>query len=313
MKSLKPLLVFLALILFPTCEKQQDYYTPEVECRSDWLTNPYYHQPVAKIPAVTNSPDAMTGVISGVKWKSESSPWGYHYKSVTRVSGLYNSMKIVVNYIKGSPAESDFYVMKGNTYFSYAVREGNITSFSIDTVARIINMQFNTRMIYRDVNSNDYDTIIVESGKVTNLKYADQFGRPEYVLQKADSAFGGYWNLIEICDCSAGKVYYPPHESSFFIDFDTVKYSSGSSQSYPYHYPVLAGAWNDSQFSYDFINDSTIVTSTGGATQVGTTLEEQDYFSMFYHLIEGRTLTVKKNKNLLELITEENVYLRFFK
>ena len=157
------------------------------------------------------------------------------------------------------------------------------------------------------------------------------YKRPAYKLAQSDSSLylccksedhwfeGGWWELIEISDCSAGKVYYPcacnPGEQSM-LGFDPEKHPDWN-QSYPEQFPYenfcTATTWNSSTFTYKYLNDSTIITSRGGATQAGVSPEASAFFRMYLTLLHNKTLIIKKNRNLLELRTPDNVFLRFFK
>ena len=157
------------------------------------------------------------------------------------------------------------------------------------------------------------------------------YKRPAYKLAQSDSSLylccksedrwfeGGWWELIEISDCSAGKVYYPcarnPGEQSM-LGFDPEKHPDWN-QSYPEQFPYenfcTATTWNSSTFTYKYLNDSTIITSHGGATQAGVSPEASVFFRMYLTLLHNTTLIIKKNKNLLELRTPDNVFLRFYK
>jgi hypothetical protein len=158
------------------------------------------------------------------------------------------------------------------------------------------------------------------------------YKRPAYKLAKSDSSLylypanntsgqfeGGWWKLIEITNCSAATVYYPcalnPGENSM-LGFDPDKHPD-LCQSYldlfPYENFCIATTWNSSTFTYKYLNDSTIITSHSGATQAGLSPEATELFRMYLSLIQNTTLVIKKNKNLLELRTPDNVFLRFYK
>jgi hypothetical protein len=158
------------------------------------------------------------------------------------------------------------------------------------------------------------------------------YKRPAYKLAKSDSSLylypanntsgdfeGGWWELIEIADCSAGKVYYPcalnPGEESM-LGFDPDKHPD-LCQSYPDLFPYenfcIATTWNSSTFTFKYLNDSTILTSHGGATQAGVSPEAAAFFKLYLSLLQNTTLIIKKHRNLLELRTPDNVFLRFYK
>lgn len=156
------------------------------------------------------------------------------------------------------------------------------------------------------------------------------YKRPAYKLAKTDSSlflfpsgepweFVGWWTLIEIADCNKEIVYYPcardPLEATM-LGFDPNKHSDYN-ESYPDLYPYenfcIATTYNSSTFTYKYLNDSTILTSRGGATQAGLSPEATKLFRMYLSLLHNTTLVIKKNKNLLELRTPDNVFLRFYK
>jgi hypothetical protein len=157
------------------------------------------------------------------------------------------------------------------------------------------------------------------------------YKRPAYKLAKSDSSLylscksedhwfeAGWWKLIEIADCSAGKVFYPcalnPGEQSM-LGFDPDKHPDWN-LSYPEQFPYenfcTATTWNSSTFTYKYLNDSTILTSRGGVTQAGVSPEARAFFHMYLSLLHNKTLIIKKHKNLLELRIPDNVILRFYK
>lgn len=156
------------------------------------------------------------------------------------------------------------------------------------------------------------------------------YKRPAYKLANSDSSLylyptktwewdGGWWELIEIAECNTGKVYYPcarvPGEESF-LGFDPDKHPEYC-QSYPDLFPFenfcIASTWNSSTFTYKYLNDSTILTSHGGATQAGVSPEAGAFFKLYLSYLQNTTLIIKKHKNLLELRTPDNVFLRFYK
>ena len=158
------------------------------------------------------------------------------------------------------------------------------------------------------------------------------YKRPAYKLAKSDSSLylypissspgefdGGWWELIEIADCIEGKVYYPcariPGEKSF-LGFDPDKHTDWNQSDpelFPYENFCIATTWNSSTFTYKYLNDSTIVTSRGGATQAGVSQEARAFFQMYLSLLHNKTLIIKQHMNLLELRTPDNVFLRFYK
>jgi len=158
------------------------------------------------------------------------------------------------------------------------------------------------------------------------------YKRPAYKLAKSDSSLylyptssspgefeGGWWELIEIADCIEGKVYYPcariPGEKSY-LGFDPGKHTDWNQSDpelFPYENFCIATTWNSSTFTYKYLNDSTIVTSRGGATQAGVSQEARAFFQMYLSLLHNKTLIIKQHMNLLELRTPDNVILRFYK
>ena len=183
----------------------------------------------------------------------------------------------------------------------------------------------------RLVCSNDWLTNPIYHSLPEIIDSSGLYKRPAYKLAKSDSSLylypsnteyceweGGWWELIEITDCSDAKVYYPcafPGEESY-LGFDPDKHPSlvqSNPDLYPYENFCIATTWNSSTFTYKFLNDTTIITSYGGATQAGVSPEASAFFRMYKALLQNRTLTIKKNKNLLELKTPDNVFLRFYK
>jgi hypothetical protein len=157
------------------------------------------------------------------------------------------------------------------------------------------------------------------------------YKRPAYKLAKSDSTLylsckteenwyeSGWWTLIEIANCNEGKVYYPCAKNTgeqSMLGFDPEKHplwNQSDPQYYPYENFCTATTWNSSTFTYKYLNDSTIITSHGGATQAGVSAEAAAFFSRYLKLLQNTTLVIKKNKNLLELRTPDNVFLRFYK
>lgn len=153
------------------------------------------------------------------------------------------------------------------------------------------------------------------------------YNRPAYKLAKYDvslylcckTEYGfedGWWTLVEIADCNSGIVYYPCRYVGSRLGFEPDKKPELNQlypEQYPYEYFITATTGNASGFTYQYLNDSTIITSGGGATHAGVPQEVQDFFLMYASLLQNTTLVIKKNRNLLELRTPENVFLRFYK
>jgi hypothetical protein len=157
------------------------------------------------------------------------------------------------------------------------------------------------------------------------------YKRPTYKLAKSDSSLylccksddswfeEGWWKLIEIADCNEEIVYYPCARNAgeqSMLGFDPDKHPDlnlSDPDLYTYENFCTATTWNSSTFTYKYLNDSTIITSRGGATQAGVSTEAAAFFRMYLRLLHNNTLVIKKHKNLLELRTPDNVFLRFYK
>jgi hypothetical protein len=317
MKIFKIAPLIILLLITSDCEKTESFYYPRSECGSDWLTNAYYHQQVDKVPEITNSPDAFTATINGTPFSGTSFVKASYYKeriSVWTSNGdYYISLDLEENGNGSSQIELN---LNKYTAYSRKLLEKTITLTDLDPVNGTVSIEFSARFEVHTYTPTVFDgDIVIENGKIQNVKFMQLFCRPDYTLSNADSILYGTWNLIEITDCNTNSVYYPPCYCLFtnpLIDIDTAK-RAFTDEYLIYDYDLRAWEVNECSMSYKFLNDTTIVTSGGGATQVGSTIYELDYESLFFSLITKDTITIKLNKNLLELKTSENVLLRFYK
>jgi hypothetical protein len=96
------------------------------------------------------------------------------------------------------------------------------------------------------------------------------------------------------------------------LGFDPDKHPD-LNQYYPYENFCYAITGNMAEYTYEYLNDSTIITAFCGATQVGLTPEGSALWELYLSLLRNTTLVIKKHLNLLELRTPDNVFLRFYK
>ena len=317
MKLLKIALLIILLFITSDCEKIESFYYPRPECGSDWLTNAYYHQQVDNIPEITNSPDAFAATINGTSFSGTSFVKASYYKEHISVWTSNDDYYIALN-LEDNGNGNSYIELELNKYTSYSreLLEKTITLTDLDPVNGTVSIEFSARFKVHTYTPTVFDgDIVIENGKIQNVKFMQLFCRPDYTLSNADSILYGTWNLIEITDCNTNSVYYPPCYCLFtnpLIDIDTAK-RAFTDEDYIYDYDLSAWEVNEYSISYKFLNDTTIVTSGGWVTQVGATLYELDYENLFFSLMSMDTITIKLNKNLLELKTSENVFLRFYK
>jgi hypothetical protein len=90
--------LFLLLLIITTCERvgNLQFYIPRPECKSDWLTSIYYHQPVLKQPAEGDDTDTTYVRINGNSWKAKlfCRP-DYKLKMFEENTGYYGEWKLI--------------------------------------------------------------------------------------------------------------------------------------------------------------------------------------------------------------------------
>jgi hypothetical protein len=299
--------LFIFFITVPSCEKI-DMYIPKPECKSDWLTNALYHTNVYKPTDVDNLPETFTAIINGRPWKADSSSSGYYYKGHISVWGSDKNYWIGISF-----NENDFENAKINilNYPWSEVLEKELNLIEFDPINGTISINFKARVRLKTSYNSEYSQVVIENGKINNVKFEELSCRPNYVLQDTDSPLKGIWHLIEITDCTANSQYFPPCGYNPFISFDTL--NSGAYNTLPYKQYVSAWCANEFGPSYKLLNDTTIVISQGSVTQVGIASYAKDYENLFFSLLCCDTLILKRNKNLLEIRKRGNIFLRFYK
>jgi hypothetical protein len=304
------LAVLLILLVFTTCEKDgiQEYYYPKLECESDWLTNPEYHMAVYRPPAIKNSPKSFTATVNGKLWQADSLVSASYYKGNVVIGGYNKDYWVVIRFSKNDYSNANIYVLN---YDGNKVLEKGLKIVDLDTIRGTVSVNFRAIIELHTSYPVQISQVIIEAGKIENVKFKDLFCRPDYVVQNTDTALRGIWHLIEISNCTTNSQYYPPCGYDPFISFDTL--NSGPPVSSGYNNFVSAWCVNEFSPSYEFLNDTTIVISNGGESQVGTGEIVGDFEKLFFSLLCCDTMVIKQNKNLLEIKKRGNIFLRFYK
>lgn len=313
MKKLKIILIFLLLVIFIRCEKTEDLYTPGIVCTSDWLTNMSYHLPVVPSDIAALQP-SFTISVDGLPWTANTIYATKGSDGKRNINILGSHLFFYISFY-GSRADTARITLDPYYASSNKIIEKKIGHCSYNEQTGVLNMDFSLKVVQHYTYPSDYtDTIEYTAGKIRDTRVHDFYERTEYKLSTADSVLHGEWRLIEITDCASGELLYPPYVWPFYMEFDTTGFKyDPDPQYYPYKYPAHIYGRNSHSLSFEFINDTTIVTSGDGSTQAGMAKEDADYYYMLCDLVDWTTLTLKMNKNLLELKTKDNIYLRFFK
>jgi hypothetical protein len=301
------IILFICFLTIPSCEKIE-LYIPRPECKSDWLTNSSYHSNVYNPSDIKNLPESFTANINGKPWKADSSASGYYYKGHIGVWGSDKDYRIAINFEENDFENAGINILN---YYGSEVLEKEMNLIEFDPVNGTISINFNARLRLRTSYPGEYREVVIEDGKIQNIKFEKLSCRPDYVIRNIDSPLKGIWYLIEITDCTTNSQYFPPCDYNAFISFDTLNTGAYSTLSYD-HY-VSAWCANEFGSSYKFLNDTTIVTSSGSVTQVGVASYAKDYENLFFSLLCCDTLILKQNKNLLEIKKRDNIFLRFYK
>jgi hypothetical protein len=311
---MKLLLIFLFILFLscPSCEKIE-YYIPKPECTSDWLTNPVYHRPVQVITVGKNAPDIFSATVNGTRWKADSGIYAYYYKGRGYINGRNKDYAVSISFTNDDPSGATFNLLfyKTNSAYSYSIKEKSLSNINYDAESNTLSLNFSIRCEVLYQNNGSTASFAFENGAVQNAKCEVLFCRPVYKEENSLSPRAGEWNLIEITDCNTNSQYFPPCYYKTGIYLDTIvnnpEYHS------LYKYTLHAWCGNESSPSYEYLNDTTIITSSGGATQIGMTAEGHDFEGMFFTLMNSNTLIIKQKNNLLELKTLNNIFLRFYK
>lgn len=304
------LAVLLIFLSFTTCEKVgiHDYYFPKLECKSDWLTNPNYHKAKYKQPTIKNPPKSFTAIINGKPWRADSLVSASYYNGHASVGGYNKDYWVVIHVDKNDFANANIYILN---YAGDKVLEKEINIVEFDTINGTVSINFKAKLELHTSYPVQISQVVIENGKIENVKFEELFCRPDYVLQNSDSPLKGIWHLIEITDCATNTQYYPPCNYHPFISFDTLNAGQSSPSLYKHH--VSAWCGNEFSPSYEFLNDTTIIVSNGSVTQVGVSAVGKDFEELFFSLLCCDTMIIKQNKNLLEIKKHGNIFLRFYK
>ncbi|MFZ6012008.1 MAG: hypothetical protein ACOYXT_16820 [Bacteroidota bacterium] len=228
-------------------------------------------------------------------WGSDSSSWNGISR---RMSIWITNPRLGVNELTANGDNMILFSESDHRMgFSLSITIGKVTLTELDTLNGEVSGTFYGHF------SQGGKAISITNGEFNDIALKQLFCPVEYAETSGQAEMiNGKWNLIGFLDQGSETLSYPPCERPVDLSF-TSNLNDGDNTVPSYRYQLMgSGPINGFFMSYEFIDDSTIITSSLLSTRAGGPRYMSDYEERLFNSLASKQLKFRIQNNILTIV-----------